>query len=109
MALFSDSTGVLPGSGERKPLVTMQNMSTVRKIARWACLSSVPTVESQIFVRDLFSYFRTFEKSAKLDVRMKISFRFETLEFQCHFCFAALKSTKISSCKPVSSQTDESL
>ena len=66
-------------------------------------LHGLSTVKSQIFVRYLFSYFCT------LNFNTVISFGFEALECQrlIVVCHEALKSTKISSNEPVSSQKYE--
>ena len=64
-------------------------------------------VKSQIFVRYLISYFRTFEKSTKFNAVWNIFFCFGCPPISMSFCFEALQSTKISSYEPVSSQTYE--
>ena len=53
------------------------------------------TVKSQIFVRYLISYFRTFAKSAKFNTGRKFIFGLEAIEFQCNFVLRPSKVRKL--------------
>ena len=55
----------------------------------------VHTVKSQIFVRYLISYFRTFAKSAKFNTGRKFIFGLEAIEFQCNFVVRPSKVRKL--------------
>ena len=77
-------------------------LSTVQKF-----VTLLPIVKSQIFVRDLISYFCTFESSIKFNTVWKFCFGLRTFNISTSVCFEAFESTKTSSNEPVSSQKYE--